>query len=91
MSRRVAAIPEHGLGHGLLGRLHPDPEVRRAMAALPRARVTLQYRTRIDALSRAEALFPVLDHRSADRSKRPREREPGIVFSFFFLRLQEHT
>jgi len=57
---QLHAIEHSGLDYGLLRHRHPDPAVRAAMAALPAPEVFLPYRGALDAVFRANDLFPVI-------------------------------
>ncbi|CAM2005620.1 non-ribosomal peptide synthetase/type I polyketide synthase [Acanthopleuribacter pedis] len=72
---RLKAVPNDGLGFGLLRTLHPDPAVRAAMAALPQPRVGFNYLGQLDGVLDADTpLQPVDDlllgdiHRDNPRS-----------------------
>src|SRR5262249_11402859 len=44
----LRAIPGRGIGFGLLRRMSPDAELRAALAALPRPRISFNYLGRFD-------------------------------------------
>lgn len=47
--QRLHGVPNDGVGFGLLRTLHPDPAVRRAMAALPEPRIGFNYLGQLDS------------------------------------------
>ncbi len=52
--QRLQAVPNGGVGFGLLRTLHPDPAVRRAMAALPTPRIGFNYLGQLDGAGGAD-------------------------------------
>ena len=46
---QVQALPQQGIGYGLLRYLHPDPAVRAQLANLPQAQVSFNYLGQFDA------------------------------------------
>jgi microcystin synthetase protein McyA len=57
---QVQALPQHGIGYGLLRYLHPDPEVRAQLASLPAAQVSFNYLGQFDAgAQQSDATFRV--------------------------------
>jgi len=70
VSVQVRALPQHGLGYGLLRYLHPDPQVRAQLAALPQAQVSFNYLGQFDAGTRQDDVF-----RLAAEARGP-ERDP---------------
>ena len=57
----LRAIPRHGVGFGLLAQLCDDKEVRRELAALPRAELCFNYLGQVDHTLGADALFALVD------------------------------
>ncbi len=54
VAARLARVPHHGLGYGLLRHRHPDPAIRARLEAWPRPRLGFNYLGRFDqALRRA--------------------------------------
>lgn len=59
---RLNAVPDDGVGFGVLRTLHPDPTVRRTMADLPQPQVGFNYLGQLDTVLDADTpLHPVDD------------------------------
>ncbi|HEX8694772.1 MAG TPA: amino acid adenylation domain-containing protein, partial [Longimicrobium sp.] len=59
VKEQLRAVPNRGIGHGALRWLSPRPEVREALAALPRARVRFEYMGQFDGALGEEGLFAI--------------------------------
>jgi amino acid adenylation domain-containing protein/non-ribosomal peptide synthase protein (TIGR01720 family) len=55
IKEQLRAIPQRGLGYGLLRYLHPDPALRAQLAALPRPEVSFNYLGQFDQVLPGEA------------------------------------
>jgi amino acid adenylation domain-containing protein/non-ribosomal peptide synthase protein (TIGR01720 family) len=77
VKEQLRRIPQRGIGYGLLRYLSPDPEVNRALAALPVPEISFNYLGRIDAALPESAPFvPSTEPTGLERSPRNRRRYP---------------
>ncbi|MET0396637.1 MAG: non-ribosomal peptide synthase/polyketide synthase [Longimicrobiaceae bacterium] len=85
IKEQLRAVPERGVGHGVLRHLHPDPAVRARLAAIPAPGILFNYLGQLDGTVGGDALFrPAAESRGPDRSPRgPRGHRlevTGMVF-----------
>ncbi len=85
VKEQLRAVPERGVGHGVLRHLHPDPAVRGRLAGLPAPGILFNYLGQLDGTVGEDALFrPAGESRGPDRSPRgPRGHRlevTGMVF-----------
>ncbi|MGH8473947.1 MAG: condensation domain-containing protein, partial [Gammaproteobacteria bacterium] len=78
VKEQLRAIPHRGIGYGVLRYLHPDPEVRAALQALPQAQVSFNYLGQLDAmLSEGSLLRPAQEGSGPPHS--PRGQRPHLL------------
>jgi amino acid adenylation domain-containing protein/non-ribosomal peptide synthase protein (TIGR01720 family) len=71
VKEQLRHVPSRGIGYGLLRYLHPDPEVRDALKALPQAEVIFNYLGQLDQdLSKASLFELSLDRTGQAHSPR---------------------
>jgi amino acid adenylation domain-containing protein/non-ribosomal peptide synthase protein (TIGR01720 family) len=71
VKEQLRRVPNRGIGYGVLRWLGPDPAVREALAALPRARVSFNYLGQVDGSVSGGAFF-TLAPESPGRQVSPR-------------------
>jgi len=59
VTEQLAETPQRGIGFGILRYLHPDPEIRSQLAALPQRQINLNYLGRVDRATPDAKLFAV--------------------------------
>ncbi|MEW5928183.1 MAG: non-ribosomal peptide synthase/polyketide synthase, partial [Gemmatimonadota bacterium] len=85
VKEQLRAVPERGVGHGVLRWLHPDAAVRGRLAAAPAPEVLFNYLGQLDGAVGGDSLFgPAGESRGPDRGPRgPRGHRvevTGMVF-----------
>ncbi|HYH82092.1 MAG TPA: amino acid adenylation domain-containing protein, partial [Longimicrobium sp.] len=78
VKEQLRAIPNRGVGHGVLRWLSPSPEVRETLAAMPRAEVRFEYMGQFDGSLREEGLFGLAPE-SAGTGTDPRGERPYLL------------
>ena len=77
IKRQMNRTPAHGLGHGLLRYLSPDPEIRQKLAASPRAEISFNYLGQWDQVWRQPSLFRAAKG-DAGPSRGAKQRRPYL-------------
>jgi fengycin family lipopeptide synthetase B len=78
VKEQLRGIPKGGIGYGVLRYLHPDPEVRTALRALPPAEMSFNYLGQLDPmLSDTSLLGPAPESSGPPHS--PRGRRPHLL------------
>jgi non-ribosomal peptide synthase protein (TIGR01720 family) len=57
VKEQLRGLPQGGIGYGVLRYLHPDPEVRAALKALPSPELSFNYLGQLDAMLSADGLL----------------------------------
>jgi amino acid adenylation domain-containing protein/non-ribosomal peptide synthase protein (TIGR01720 family) len=78
VKERLRAVPGRGIGYGLLRYLHPDPEVRRRLADLPRAEVGFNYLGQLDQVLGGDSPFSLAPE-PAGPSRDPRAARTHVL------------
>jgi amino acid adenylation domain-containing protein/non-ribosomal peptide synthase protein (TIGR01720 family) len=60
IKEQVRQLPGHGIGYGILRYLHPDEQVRQALAAQPQAQILFNYLGQLDTMQDGLSLMDIV-------------------------------